>query len=323
MVEGEQLKPDAWPIPRSEVAGDRGGALAWIEYAALRASLELGSRLPRGAQDGLARALARVARLVDRRHTQSARKYIAQALPSASENEREELVLGAWRHLIALALEDARFNQRVLGPRLLEHYDVKMHDDVRRAFANGGGLAITAHVGNWEALPTLLVALGARPLYAVSRPARNRPLSLFAQATREARGYRLLHRHGAADEIRAIVGARGWVGLLLDQRARGKKAVLAPFFGRLAHSERGVAVLARRLRAPLVFAACYRAREPFRYRAVLPRVIWPDELAGREPEAIAALINRELEQLILAEPAQYFWLHDRYYKAPEPAGVAQ
>lgn len=311
------VEPEAWPIPRAEVAGDRGGALAWIEYAALRTALELGSRLPRGAQNGLVHALARVARSVDRRHTRSARSYIAQALPAASEREREQLVLAAWRHLIALALEDTRFNERVLGPRVLEHYDIEMHDDVRRAFANGGGLVIAAHVGNWEALPAVLVALGARPLYAVSRPARNRPLSLFAQATREARGYRLIHRHGAADEIRAIVGARGWVGLMLDQRARGKKAVLAPFFGRPAHCERGVAVLARRMRAPLVFAACYRGSEPFRYRAVLPRVIWPAELAGREPEAIAALINRELEQLILAEPAQYFWLHDRYYKAPE------
>ena len=48
----------------------------------------------------------------------------------------------------------------------------------------------------------------------------------------------------------------------------------------------------------------------------VPRVLWPDELAGQSPEAVVTLINGELERMILARPEQYFWLHDRYRKAP-------
>jgi KDO2-lipid IV(A) lauroyltransferase len=294
--------------------------MAWIEYGAFRAALGSASRLPVVAQRWLASALGRIAMLVDRRHTDAARRFVAQALgPSASEREREALVLAAWRHLIEFALEDARYNERVLGPRLLEHYEVEMSDDARRALAAGrGGLGVTAHVGAWEALPPVFAALGGRPLICIARAARNRPMSLFAQRLREARGFQLRNRHGALESVRRVVASGGWAGLLLDQRARGK-TVVAPFFGRAAHSERGVAVLARRMRAPIVFAACYRTGKPFRYRAVMPRVMWPEELERLSPEEIAAAINAELERLILAAPQQYFWLHDRYYKAPPVA----
>jgi KDO2-lipid IV(A) lauroyltransferase len=306
-----------WPVPWEGVAGDRGGLMAQLEYAAFRGALWSGSRLPAAGQRALAGAIARLAKLVDARHTNAARGFIAQALgPRATGDERERLVLAAWRHLIELTLEDARFNDRVLGPQLLSHFEVVMPDDVKRALAmKRGGLVITPHVGMWEALPAVCAALGFAPAYVVSRPPRNRPLSRFAQATREARGYRLVHRHGAVAAITQVVAAGGWVGLMLDQRARGK-TVLAPFFGRLAHCERGVAVLARRLRVPVVSAACYRTERPFHYRAEFPRVMWPEELARMDPEAIATEINRELERMILARPEQYFWLHDRYRKAP-------
>jgi KDO2-lipid IV(A) lauroyltransferase len=167
----------------------------------------------------------------------------------------------------------------------------------------------------WEALPAIAAALGFLPAYVVARPPRNRPLSRFVQRTREARGFRVLHRHGAIESVTKVVQAGGYVGLLLDQRARGK-TVLAPFFGRSAHCERSIAVLVRRLRKPVIMGACYRADRPFHYRVVLPRVIWPEDFSDPSPETVATEINRELESLILAAPEQYFWLHDRYRQAP-------
>ncbi len=245
----------------------------------------------------------------------------AQALGGPADTARNErLVLAAWRHLFELTLEDARFNAVVLGPRLLEHFEVEMCPAAREVLERKrGGLVIVPHVGMWEAMPAIFTALGFRPAYAVSRPPRNRPLSRHAQRERERRGYRLLHRHGAIESLTHVVQAGGYVGLMLDQRARGK-TVLVPFFGRLAHCERAIAVLVRRLRKPVVFAACYRTATPFRYRATFPRVIQPEEFAGASPEAVASEINREQERMILAAPEQYFWLHDRYRNAPQADG---
>src|SRR5258708_7641188 len=86
-------------------------------------------------------------------------------------------------------------------------------------------------------------------------------LARGAPRLRESRGMRLIPRRGALEFVPAIVRAGGTVALLLDQRAR-VKPVLAPFFGREAKCDRSASVLVRRLRAPLVFAACYRTAQP-------------------------------------------------------------
>ncbi len=109
----------------------------------------------------------------------------------------------------------------------------------------------------------------------------------------------------------AVVRAGGTLGLILDQRAR-TRPILAPFFGRPARCDRSAAVLLKRLRAPIVFAACYKTGVPWRWRLVAPEVLWPEDLAGKSVEEITGAVNRGLEKLILAAPEQYFWLHDRY-----------
>lgn len=314
----------SWPLPSRSVEGDRDGAVAGLEYALFRAAVGLGSRLPDAPRELLARALAAVAKRLGRGRTEAARAFVTQALGTDIDpRRREELVESAWRHLIALALEDARFNDVVLGPDLPSHFQVELCDDARKVLELGtGGLFVVPHVGMWEALPAIAAHIGFRPTYVVSRPPRNAPLSRFAQRTREARGYRLLHRHGAIAGLSEVVSAGGWVGLMLDQRARGKTLV-APFFGRPAHCERAVPVLVRRLRKPVAFGACYRTEKPFHYRAVVSRILWPEELSGLAPERIAAEINREMERMILVAPDQYLWLHDRYRKAPVEDAAAE
>jgi KDO2-lipid IV(A) lauroyltransferase len=318
MQQAAQTDDRPWPIPWEEVSGKRGGALAWVEYLLLRGAVGAFSHLPRIGRDALAHGLALLTRRFARERSQIARAFITQAMgPGIAPARREELVLAAWQHLFTLTLEDARFNSVVRGPRMLDHFEVEMCEPVRALLAERrGGICITPHVGHWEALPAIGNRLGFAPVYVVSRPPQNRPLSRWAQRMREERGYRLIHRHGAVQSITRIVGARGYVGLMLDQRAHGK-TVLAPFFGRLARCERSVAVLLRRLRVPVFSGACYRTSEPFRYRVVFPRLFEPSEFEHASPEEIATLVNQELERLILAHPEQYFWLHERYRKAPE------
>jgi len=48
------------------------------------------------------------------------------------------------------------------------------------------------------------------------------------------------------------------------------------------------------------------------------RIFEPQDFARAAPEEISTALNREMEQMILSAPEQYFWLHDRYRKAPSP-----
>ena len=312
----EQPGNETWPIPWQPVEGSHKGPLAWAEYLVARGALDGLGRLPYSVQRSLVAGIARLARRVDRRHTRAARAFVAQALPQLSEAERERIVLAAWRHFLALTVRNSVFHRYIHPDKVAEHFKLDMCDDAARLRESGqGSLAVGCHVGDWEANGLVMPAFGFQPFYAVARPPRNAPLSRFVQQQRERYGMRILPRHGAVAAIPRVVAAGGMVGLLMDQRAR-KKTVLAPFFGRPAHCERTIAVLVKRLRTPLLLSCCYVTDVPFRYEVHLPKVIWPEELAGLTPEAIMTRINAELERMILARPEQYFWLHDRYAKAP-------
>lgn len=314
----EDASFDAARIPSA--IGDRNGPMAWVEYLAARAGLESATRLPRGVQMASASALARVARRVDRRHSDSARRYLRAVFgEQITAAELEDRVLQAWEHFFRITLESVAFERRVPQAAILDHYEVEWCDGAREALSAGrGGVFLTPHVGDWEAASAALPHLGAGEIYAVARPPKNRPLSRYLLAMRERRHIHVLPRRGAMKFAHEILAAGGWIGLLPDQRPSGR-GVLAPFFGKLAPCERSASALVRRMAVPIVIGACYLTDEPFRYRGRVSQVIWPEELAELTVEEITARINAAVEPLILAAPEQYFWLHDRFRDAPPDA----
>jgi KDO2-lipid IV(A) lauroyltransferase len=313
---------DVWPVPHQAVLGRRDGVLAHLEDKVSRAALGAVVRLPFGAQAALVGGLARIARRVDRRHTDAARRFLRQAFPEEGGRELEARVLQAWRHFFTVVLESEGFERHVPAGRALEHFDVELCDDVVRVARSGSGsVFVTAHLGNWEAAAVLAPLIGFAPLYVISRPPDNLPMSRRFQAVREARGFRLLPRRGGMKDVQHILEAGGSVAMMLDQRARNR-AVTAPFFGRPAACDRSAGVLIKRMKKPVILGACYRTTTPWRWRGVIPTVLWPEDFAGASPEAIATRINAEIEALIRRAPDQYFWLHDRSRAAPaadEPA----
>ncbi len=293
------------------------------EYLAMRAGLSVASALPRPLQAALVRTIAGVARRVDHRHTAAARDFVATALPGLDREARERIVVEAWRHLLRVALAAEGVEQRVLGRRLGEVYEVHAAPEVVEAIHRPGGLMfVTAHVGYWELAPPGVAAVFDRPCYAVGKAPRNDFVAGHVLRMRERQGMRLIPRHGAMQTVPAALREGAVVGLLLDHRPR-QKPVYAPYFGRLAACDRSAGVLLRRVAAPIVFYGCYRlpGADPWRFELRFTKLVQPEALAGLSPEAIAALVNTELEALVLHRPEQHFWLHDRYKGAPPTAST--
>ncbi|MCY2961647.1 MAG: lysophospholipid acyltransferase family protein [Planctomycetota bacterium] len=311
-----------WPVPRQDALGERGGAMAWLEYAAGRGALGVLSRLPDGPREAFIGAFARLAVRVDRSHSDAARDFLRTAFgPSISHAELEERVLQAWRHFLRITIESSGFAHRVDFADLGAHLDgVDLHPDAEKLRADKkGAIFVTGHLGDWEAGSAALAYLGFDPFYAVVKAPKNRPLSAHLQRLREARGLRSLPRRGAMQHASQILRGGGYLGMVLDQRAR-KRPVLAPFFGRPARCDRSAGVLMKRLRTPVLIGFCYRTA-PWRWRVHVPTVIHPEELVGVDPDAIVARLNREFETAIRAMPDQYMWIHDRY-RGTDPAALA-
>jgi len=308
--------------PTTDPFGDRNGPLEHLAYAIVRATVGGLVAMPSSLRGAVLGGLARVARRLDRRHADAARRFIEQALGPGVDPERcEALVLGSYRHLAEVALGVVQRHRRIAPERVLDHYELEATPDVERFIAAGPpAVFITGHIGDWEAGPLYWFQRGFRPAHLMAKPPRNRPLSIWMHRMRERGGCTMLSRYGGMREAVSVLAKGGVLGMLLDHRAV-QKPVLAPFFGRLARCERSSGVLLRRARVPAIVFACYRTERLFYYRIVAPRVLWPEDLEGRSPEEVAALVNVELEGLIRAAPEQYYWLHDRFYKTPTEAEV--
>lgn len=308
-------EPVPWPVPWQPVWGESAGFASRLATWALRAVMAGATRLPDPVLQALLGGLARLGARFDRRRSRAAREFLRQALGELSEPELERLVRAGWRHLLRVSVDTERLT-RVPRARLAEHFTVRLGDEARRALAEERGcLVLTGHFGSWEAGLAYLPALGLQPVYGVAKPPKNRFLSQHLQVSRERWGLRILSRKGAMAAAPAILRAGGTLGLVIDQRTSGR-ALLAPFFGRLARCERAPAVLLKRQRVPAVLAACRMGRDPLTYVLEMDEVLWPEEWARRPVEEIVARINQGLERLIRADPEQYVWIHDRYRDTP-------
>lgn len=307
----------AWPVPWQPVWGERNGLGELLSYFAAQTVIGGAARAPLWMSDLATAAAARVVKAFDRRRLHHTRDFLRLALGNLPPAEVDRRLLQAYRHLFRVMADARRFNMRIPVEETLEHFDVSLSDDARAVRDSGEGcVALTAHVGSWEAGVAALPWLGFHPVYAVARPPKNKRLSMALQEDRERRGVRVLPRRGAMRNAAKVIQAGGTIAMVLDQRAR-KRPVLAPFFGRPARCDRSAAVLMKRLRVPVVFGFCTLTEEPMKYRLELGEVLCPEELAGADPVEISTRINGVFERAILAHPEQYFWLHNRYKDTPE------
>ena len=323
MAEGDAAEVDAvpaprdereWPVPWQPVWGDQTGFSARFGTWAVRATLAGASRLPEPVLALLLGGLASLGARFGRRRSRAAREFLAQALGELAPRERERLVRRGWLQLLRVSLDTERL-VRVPRARLREHFEVRYAPGVQRVLEERRGCLVAAgHVGNWEAGFAVLPALGLHPVYGVAKPPKNRFLSQALQASRERWGVRVLSRKGAIADAPAILRAGGTIALVIDQRTSGR-ALLVPFFGRLARCERAPAVLLKRQRVPIVVASC-RMTGPLAYLLEFHEALLPEEWARREVEEIVLRVNQVLERVIRETPEQYVWIHDRYRDTP-------
>jgi KDO2-lipid IV(A) lauroyltransferase len=313
----ELLRATEWPIPWQPVWGEDDGLGARLGDWGVRGLLGALAAAPQGVLEGFVRGAAGLGLRFDRRHTDSARVFLRQAMGELEGPELERRTRQAWVHFLRLTVDSERFFRRVAFEDTPGHFDVRVSDDVRKVLAQGRGcVLVSGHLGNWEAALSISPWLGFHPLYGVARPPKNRYLAQTIQAVRERRGVRILPRKGAMQSAPAVLAAGGTLGLVVDQRASGR-ALLAPFFGRPARCDRSPAVLLKRCRVPIVVCVCRMGSEPLRYAVEYGDVLWPEEWAGRDAQAITTRVNQILEREILATPEQYVWIHDRYRDTPE------
>jgi KDO2-lipid IV(A) lauroyltransferase len=168
------------------------------------------------------------------------------------------------------------------------------------------------HFGNFElyarfhdVCPDYLCATTYR---ALPQPALNRLLL----SLRNTSGCHYFERRDDGPLLRAAMNEGGVIlGLLADQSSPG---LYSPFLGHDCYTGLAPAVLALRYHADLYTGICYRTSLA-QWRIELGEPI-PTHADGqpRPSQDIMRDVNRDLEQAVRRDPANWFWVHRRWKK---------
>ncbi len=185
------------------------------------------------------------------------------------------------------------------------------------AVAKGGFVMVISHLGSWEMFAQLSPLIFPCKVGTIFQALGNRFIDTGVRQDRARLGLELFERKEGFVKACQFMRAGGAVGVLVDQHA-GDGGLWTPFFGRLASTSTLAATLALRTDAWLVPAAVYTAGVA-RWRCVIRGQMNPH---GQDAETITARINRMLEDQIRDQPADWFWVHNRW-KTPRPKFLLQ
>lgn len=288
-----------------------------LEYAGYRIGWELLGRLPEGLSHPLTGSIARLAFALDTRRADVCLVNLRIALPGLSESEHLRIARESYRH-IAWNATDLATAARRDPSQLLERFELTGWEHYERAMAGGrGAVVVTAHLGSFEfALHAL--SMRTRGLTVAARPLTNRRVSHHLFDRRARTGARIVpHRGSLPDLLRALRGGQAVV-FANDQYARRSRGIPSPFFGVLALTSPGPALLALRSGAPLVpFYSVRLAHD--RHRASVMPPIAPEATGDRKADVarLTAELNAVLEGAIREHPEQWVWGHRRFRHSPD------
>jgi KDO2-lipid IV(A) lauroyltransferase len=292
------------------------------EAAAAAAALALFKALPPAAASNLAGAIARtIGPFIGASRT--ADRNLAAAFPDLTAAQRRAIIVQVWDTMGRNAGELphlASLHETASGPG----FQVTGWDEnwAPALATPGPSLVMTAHYGNWEAVPRVIRGRGINTGF-IYRAASNNLVDDMIQSLRR--------RINGADVPMFAKGAAGARGAYAHLKQNGQLAMLVdqkldaglpvPFFGRPAMTPPAMATFALKFRCPILPMRALR-RGPARIELICePPLPLPD--TGDRQADIASLTlgaNQLLERWITEQPGSWLWLHRRWPKHANPYG---
>lgn len=290
-------------------------ALHRIEAAAARAALRALRALGPVRASNLGGAVARsvgpmlpVSRVAD--------ANLRAAMPELDAGARRRIVHGVWDnlgrtfgelpHLADLCPSPSGPGWELVGAEALQPLLAQP----------GPAILFSGHIGNWEMLPVAAAAAGV-PFHSMYRTIENREIdALLLDLRRRAMRYDVQMfakgPNGAKQAMKHLM-AGGRLGMLMDQKMND--GIEARFFGRPAMTAPALAVLALRLRCPVIPGWVQRLG-PARFRVTCEAPLALPDTGDRNADAgtLTQAMNDTLERWIRQRPEGWLWLHRRWPK---------
>jgi KDO2-lipid IV(A) lauroyltransferase len=179
-------------------------------------------------------------------------------------------------------------------------------------------VAAIGHFGNFELYARFGQFAPSYKCATTYRGLRQPALDRLLQSLRERSGCLFFERRFDGPALRLFMKERGvMLGLLADQSA-GQNGLRLPFFGHDCSTSAAPAIFALRYDCVLLTGICYRAGLA-RWR-IEPGAEIPTRENGqpRSTGAIMRDVNRAFEAAVRRDPANWFWVHNRWKQFQRP-----
>lgn len=299
--------------------GKRGRTQELLEYTAARGLLGALGALPRPTAVATGRALGRLAYLLGGGLRRTGEINLRLAFPEMAAAQRTQILRGCYDSLGRTLGEFSQFPHATRASlREMIDYDPVGLSHLRAAEAAGRGVIfLTGHLGGWEVLSFGWSAL-EYPINFIVRPLDNPRAEELIEGIRTRFGNIAISKTSAARQALRVLRNGGTLGILADLNTQAKEGVFVPFFGHLACTTTGAALLALRADA-LVIPTCaiwdkQRGRYFFHGDPPVELVRTGDE--KRDIEINTANFATAIERMIRAYPEQWLWIHKRWHTRP-------
>jgi KDO2-lipid IV(A) lauroyltransferase len=171
-----------------------------------------------------------------------------------------------------------------------------------------GILVLTAHIGNWELLAAS-VGLSGYNTAMVVKSARQKSVNDYLIRQRQDKHIKLFAGKNLIKDILKQLKAGGIVGVVLDQHAHKRDAVMVPFFGRHASTMKSLAILSQRTRAVVLPMFIYRDENFHHHIMIQPPI---EHLAEEDIALRTQQYTAWIESAVRGHPEQWIWTHNRW-----------
>lgn len=262
----------------------------------------------------LGRGFGHLAYWLDARHRRVARSNIGRCFPERSAGEIRALARENFRRIgesYVCGIKTASMSPETLSRHLEFRVPAEM------GLPSGGQplervVFAIGHFGNFELYAHAGRILSGYQLATTYRGLPQPSLNRLMQSLREQSGCLFFERRSEQAKLRAAMSQPGMIlGILCDQDG-GDRGLQLPFFGFNCSTSPAPALFALRYDCRLYSGVCYRTG------LARWRIEWGDEIpthAGGERRSVEAImrdVNAAMEAAVRRDPANWFWVHNRW-----------
>lgn len=261
-------------------------------------------------------ALGSFARRVLKRHWRTALSNLEMAFgDSLTASERERIAERLFKNLGIMFFEFMRMPWlRKKGVEAVVEF--KGLERIEKALKKGKGvILVTAHYGNWELLHAALGHMGYS-LELVVRKMDSATLENFVRWVRTRSGVNIVYKVKAMLPLVRRLNSNAVAMILVDQNTMSHEGVFVDFFGVLASTNKGPALLAQKTGAAVL--PVFMARDGHKHVVEVWDEVEIVNTGDRDADtgANTASFTKAVEKAVRMRPDQWFWVHRRWKTRP-------